>query len=150
MCYFLWKEVLQPTIHSFKRTGFFWKGSFSHSFYRVGCFFHGVASIMHSFKVTLVISTTAIPSLYGADSFWQQLHIKNNYFFGRATLDMRFFQGFISPLFLQPTVLCTRVSAFVTERMTVIHSLKDAVFFLTWDLAIIYCLSSYFSSGILI
>ena len=41
VCNYIWREELQPAIHSFKRTGFFLGISLSYLFFHVGSFFHG-------------------------------------------------------------------------------------------------------------
>ena len=53
---------MQPAIHSFKRTGFFYRIRSSHPVFRVG-WFVSRSSCSHPF----------IQGLYGPDSFWQQL-----------------------------------------------------------------------------
>ena len=47
---------------------------------------------------------------------------------------------------MQTSIPWCRVSVFVTERMTLIHSLKGTVFIFTGELAVIYCLSNTFNS----
>ena len=60
--------------------------------------------------------------LYGTESFWQKIPIKNSYLF-RRSLAFGFFKGslFISRLYLHPSIPWSSVAVFVTERMGVIH-----------------------------
>ena len=73
MCRFIWREQLQPAIHSFKRTGFFWRISLSLLFFHVGWLISR-NSCCHPF----------FQGLYGTDNFWQRLLTKSVYFFGGA------------------------------------------------------------------
>ena len=87
--------------------------------------------------------------LQEADNFWQQLLIKNNYFFGRRRSEFQSFTAseFISQLYLQPSTLWHRASAFVTEGMTVIHSLC-ALYLFWWENLQSSCLSYSLSSNV--
>ena len=51
---------------------------------------------------------------------------------------------------MHPSVLWSRVSVSVTERVTAIHFLKDTIFTFMGDLAAIHCMSIYFNSGMFI
>ena len=71
------------TGHSFfNRTGFFWRISLNHSFFHVGRLF--LMDQLQPFILSGAIS-------YGTDNFWQQLLIKNSYFFGRPILGIQYF-----------------------------------------------------------
>ena len=138
MCNFIWREELRLAIHSFKRTGFFLRISLSYLFFHVGCFFWR-SSCSHPFSL----------GLHWADNFWQQLLIKNNYFFGRRPSDFQSFKAslFISQFLLKPSILWRMVSAFVTERITVIHYLK-VLYLFWWENLQSCCLSNSFGSNV--
>ena len=146
--------MLQPAIHSFKRIGFLWRISLSHPFFHVGCF--SQSSCRHAFLQGYFIYCKDIlqPSIrsgvHSTSIFWQNYLLRTALFLEELPKKYDFFEGFISPLHLQPSTLCSRVSVFVTERVAVICSLKDIVFTLTGDLAVIHCLSNYFNSGMFI
>ena len=139
MCHFHWWE----DIHFFNWIGFFWNISLSHPFFHVRWFFNGGAAAIHF-----------IQALFGKDNFWQQLLIKNSYFLEDLSYGFASFKGslFISPLWLQTSSPWISVSDFVTKRITVIHSLKCAVFILTGKFIyfVIHCLSISISSSMFI
>ena len=138
MSFYLKVELL-PAIYYFKHIGFFWRISLNHPFSHVGWVITR-NSCSHPF----------FQGLYGTHQFWQQLLTKNIYFFEKAIIGIQFFQGFVlvylfyhsnygHPSFAVRYLL-------VTEIVAVIHSLKDTVFILTGDLAVIHCLSTIFSA----
>ena len=119
-----------------------------------GVFAHGAVAVIHSLKVTLlqqylpaihvfIFQPSVLLEIIGNRQVWQQLLIKNSYFFfERGTLDIQTFN--FSSLSLQASILSTRVFISSTERLAATHYFKDTIFILTGKLVGIYCLSNDF------
>ena len=126
MCNFIWREELQLAIHSSKRSGFFLRMSLIYLFFHEGCFFDEAVAAIHFLwdymEQTIFDSSYLLRKPTFLEDVAQNFnHIRQVYLFHN--------------LKLQPSTLWQRVSAFVTKRMTVIHSLKGIVFILTGELA---------------
>ena len=106
----------------------------SHQLLHVGWFIHVTVAVIHSFR-----------------GYMEQIIFDSSYLLRIATFleELFLFDIFKSSLFVSPLWLISflpwsRISVFVTERVAVVCFLKENVFILTGNLAVIHCLLEQF------